>query len=176
MAEQTFKDTSGKAWIVWMQEKNASCAAAAAYMAITMRRLQCMRGGESKYIDKMTKNGSKYTDFLGDIGNKSMNQIGEILASEGLKILSTKSELPDLKKRLSNASTTLPVIVNVAWSSGGAHQVICAGLSGSQMIFLDPTYGLIEQSPDFFPNYTPVKNASTDQAAGQFTGWFTQIY
>jgi hypothetical protein len=176
MGERSFRDSSGKTWTVWMQEQDGSCAAASIYMAIAMRKLQTLAGGEKKYIAQMSSSGSTYADFLLGVGNRSMNQIGEIISRNGLKVSTNYASAEGLKGILGRASANRPVIVNVAWNDGGAHQIVCAGKSKALYIFLDPWFGLVEQDPAMFPNYAPQSGpASTAIAPGRFSGWYTQL-
>ena len=142
-----------------------------------MRKHQSLSGGEQKYIDQMSKAGSTYADFLLGVGNRSMNQIGEIISANGLKVSTNFTSADGLKNILGHASANRPVVVNVSWNSGGAHQIVCAGKSKSLYIFLDPWYGLVEQDPAMFPNYAPQSGPSStaEDAPDTLLVMFTQL-
>jgi len=40
-------------------------------------------------------------------------------------------------------SASQPALVRVAWAGGGGHFVVCIGVSGPNMIFLDPYFGIV---------------------------------
>lgn len=175
--EKPFTDSAGRRWTVWMQQEQSSCAAAALYMAVSLYRNISLAGGEARYKAEMYRTGSKPTDFLFTVGNKSMDQLGEVLSKAGIKT-NTNHVDPnggELKKILLRASASKPVIANVAWYSGSGHQIVCVGMSKRFLVFLDPYYGLSEIDPATLPGYQPTARQSGRRTDGEFSGWYSQL-
>jgi hypothetical protein len=177
MATKSFPDATGKTWSIWMQEMAGSCAAASANMAVALWKGQSLKGGEGPFIAEMTKTGSSYTDFLGGIGNKSMDQIGAMLAKMGARVSSNVAAPNVLLSIAQQASETRPAIMQVVWKqTGSGHIVVCVGKRGGLLTFLDPIYGLITIDPALFPNYALNRGVvNRAQSEGRLSGWYTAI-
>ena len=152
--------SDGNTYRLFSQEKEQSCG-----VACTLMLLKIKQGRE---IDESTCRGY-FAAAEGGVnkdheGNRDFNSMGTtqspiigVLAKYNVR--SNQVARKYVGKWLKEARPASPVVLGVDWGvSGvgqGGHWVVCVQY-GTQLICLDPIYGLVETGSGLFPFYFPL--------------------
>jgi ABC-type bacteriocin/lantibiotic exporter with double-glycine peptidase domain len=153
-------DSKGRAHYLLKQELAKSCGPACVAMVEGFYKLKCMVNPE----ERARQLSQKYSGSFNKEEGTTLDNLYEVLNAEGVKAKApaniSRGELFD--HLYYNVEERTPAIVQVQWSGGGFHFVICRIAEKDQpLIFLDPMNGVVEVEKKNLPRYS---------AAGQLTG------
>jgi ABC-type bacteriocin/lantibiotic exporter with double-glycine peptidase domain len=180
MSQHIQKDSTGKDWIMWKQEQFNSCGPACIYMVSCLASRQTKIGGEKYIRDLISKYGVTFWDLALPSGSGSnILQLSKVLRDLGFRVDSNNLSPKDLKSLTLVANEQKPAILHVSWNPApnGGHFVLCVGKKNSNIIILDPFYGLREVASLNFPKYIPAQQCSPsgETLTGEFSGWYSRL-
>jgi Peptidase_C39 like family len=167
-----YKDSHGESWGVMMQEKTMSCGPASVAMTEVYYKSSVVADLESRIRKLSQRYPGKFTEESGT----NVKNLVSVLRDEGVKCYDALGAQPAAvwSYLYAYANDNTPVIVHIAFSSGG-HFAVCPYVykKDQRCIFLDPWYGLVELAGSSLPDYTVGDPTGTFPPVkkGNLSGW-----
>ena len=167
-----YTDNHGERWGVMMQQKRNSCAVACTAMAEVYMKSQVTANMESIFRSLSQRFPESWNENRG----ASMDNVVQMLRYRGLHCYDSYDYgaggvWPYL---YAYANDNAPVITHIDWGvNKGAHAILCVHVykSDQKCIFLDPFYGLVENTGSNLPTYTVGAAGFPVIATGKLSGW-----
>lgn len=163
-------DSKGRSHYLLRQEKKMSCGPACVAMAEQMYKMACMIDPEGRARNISQKYAGSFDEKNGTNASNLayvLNHIGvQAYKSEGVG----GSKIFDYFWHYISERT--PIIAHIAWAGGGGHFTLLKEIDKTthRMLFLDPSYDVVEVDRNKLPNY------SSGGAVGTLSGWMTITY
>ncbi|NEV60941.1 cysteine peptidase family C39 domain-containing protein [Thiorhodococcus minor] len=182
------KDSSGKSYEIYNQEKQNSCGPACLYMVLKeLTHLRRMTEAELQDLAGLHQQGLANTGATSSSHNwesqgSVLTSLVPVLTTNGVKAKAHKGSADAVDNALKQCTNNYRGIVGWYWTSSattnekrGGHWTVCAGLTPdkSKLIILDPWYSDVVQYVDInakdangYLRYTPVDNSGSTKSYG----------